>query len=88
MKAFFLKKNGETVKKNGTQKVPRIYATLGYANNAISQLADMDMQKDRNECYDNLKRSNWDREIYDFCRDGTPPVDYYKEFYELVEIHE
>ena len=88
MKVFFIKKNGEILKKNGTKSAPRIYGTVGYAANAISQLADMDRCKDRHECYKRLSRARWDEEIYDFCEDATPPISYYKEFYEAVEIHD
>ena len=88
MRTFAIKRCGEYVLKLGTKSVPRFYATKAHANNAISQLADADRCKDRHECYQRLKRVNWDGEMYAFCDDAVPPKDYYiEENYELVEMN-
>jgi hypothetical protein len=87
MKSFAIKKLGELVLKNGTKSVPRFYSTTGHANNAIAQLASEDRSKDRRDCYDNLKRSVWDAEMHVFCKEAVPPVEHYKENYEIVEMN-
>ena len=98
MQAFAIKKDGEFITKKRS-KVPRLYATMGHARNAIAQLAGSDQSWAKHCCMDeqltnrkelqqmnNTDRFNRVGEAIKFCKENVPSVEHFKSKYEVVEL--